>query len=117
MGAVFAILFFLFSFGGGAAVFLAGTVGLIISGNRKKKGMPLPKGFTAVFSVLLSVGLAVTLIPIGFFGFIATEVTDKMQIVHKIIELPAGMTDALLAIHKKYFTLGAAGVFLRLDWN
>jgi hypothetical protein len=41
-----------------------------------------------------------------------TEVTDKMQIVHKIIELPAGMTDALLAIHKKYFTLGDAGVFL-----
>ena len=40
MGAVFAILFFLFSFGGGAAVFLAGTVGLIISGTRKKKGMP-----------------------------------------------------------------------------
>ncbi len=70
MGAVFAIMFFLFLLGGGAAVILAGMVGLIISGKRKKKGIPLPKGFTAVFAVLLSVGIAVTLIPIGFFGFI-----------------------------------------------
>ncbi len=70
MGVIFAIMFFLFLLIAGSAATIVGIAGLLINGKRKKTGAPLPKGFTADFAALLSVGIAVTLIPVGFFGFI-----------------------------------------------
>lgn len=70
MGALFAIIFLLILLMIGTFGILAGIVGLIIGRKRRMAKKPLSKALTAVFAVILSIGVTITLIPVGFFTFI-----------------------------------------------
>ena len=70
MGAIFAFIFFLSLLGIGIVGIIAGTIGLIIGGKRRKIGKPLSKISTVVFAVVLSIGIISTLVPVGFISFI-----------------------------------------------
>ena len=70
MGAIAAIVFFGFLLIAGTIGIIAGIVGLIIGCKKRKNGNPSPKVLTAVFAVVLSISIIITLIPVGFFSFI-----------------------------------------------
>ena len=70
MGAIAAIVFFGFLLIAGTIGIIAGIVGLIIGCKKRKNGTPSPKVLTAVFAVVLSISIIITLIPVGFFSFI-----------------------------------------------
>ena len=70
MGALFAIIFLLILLMIGMSGILAGIVGLMIARKRRMVKKPLSKALTTVFSVILSIGVTITLIPVGFFTFI-----------------------------------------------
>lgn len=70
MGAIAAIVFFAFLLIAGTVGIIAGIVGLIIGCKKRKNGNPIPKVLTAVFAVVLSISIIITLIPVGFFSFI-----------------------------------------------
>ena len=70
MGALFAVIFLLILLMIGTFGILAGIVGLIIGRKRRMVKNPLSKALTAVFAVILSIGVTITLIPVGFFTFI-----------------------------------------------
>ncbi len=70
MGAIAAIVFFLFLLIVGTIGLVAGAIGLIISRKKRKKGKPISKVLTLVFAIVLSISIPITLIPVGFFSFI-----------------------------------------------
>ena len=70
MGAIAAIVFFVFLLIAGTIGIIAGIIGLIIGCKKRKKGNQIPKVLTVVFAVVLSIGIIITLIPVGFFTFI-----------------------------------------------
>ena len=70
MGAIAAIVFFVFLLIAGTIGIIAGIIGLIIGGKKRKNGNPIPKVLTVVFALVLSIGILITLIPVGFFSFI-----------------------------------------------
>lgn len=70
MGAIAAIVFFVFLLIVGTIELVVGAIGLIISRKKRKKGSPIPKALTIVFAVLLSIGILITFITVGFFSFI-----------------------------------------------
>ena len=70
MGAIAAIVFFVFLLIVGTIGLVAGAIGLIISRKKRKKGKPISKVLTVVFAIVLSISILITLIPIGFFSFI-----------------------------------------------
>ncbi len=70
MGAIAAIIFFVFLLIVGRIGLVAGAIGLIISRKKRKKGKPISKVLTVVFAIVLSISIPITLIPVGFFSFI-----------------------------------------------
>ena len=70
MGALFAIVFFLILLAIGIIGIVAGIIGLIIGGKRRKAGKTFSPVLSVIFSVILSIGFMITLIPVGFFSFI-----------------------------------------------
>lgn len=70
MGAIATIVFFVFLLIAGMIGIIAGIIGLIIGCKRRKNGTPIPKVLIVVFAVVLSIGILITLIPVGFFSFI-----------------------------------------------
>ena len=70
MGAIVAIVFFVFLLIEGTIGIIAGVVGLILGRKKRKSGNPNSRGFTAVFAVVLSFSILITLIPVSFFSFI-----------------------------------------------
>lgn len=70
MGAIAAIIFFVFLLIVGTIGLVAGAIGLIISRKKRKKGKPISKVLTVVFAIVLSISIPITLIPVGFFSFI-----------------------------------------------
>lgn len=70
MGALFAAVFFLVLAVIGILGAVAGIVGLVIGIKKQTSGDPFGKVLTIVFAVVLSLGIIITLIPMGFFSFI-----------------------------------------------
>ena len=70
MGAIATIVFFVFLLIAGTIGIIAGIIGLIIGCKKRKNGNPIPKVLTVVFAVVLSIGIIITLMPVGFFTFI-----------------------------------------------
>ncbi|MBQ9805166.1 MAG: hypothetical protein IJW49_01465 [Clostridia bacterium] len=70
MGVIFAIVLFILLLMVGITGIIAGIIGLVICRKKRKTGNPIPKVLTVVFAVVLSIGIVITLIPIGFFSFI-----------------------------------------------
>lgn len=79
MGAIFAVLFFLTVLIIGIIAIAAGIIGLIVVGKKGKSGKSALKVLTAVFAVVLSFGITITLIPAGFFSFIVTANSTPLK--------------------------------------
>lgn len=71
MGALFTIAFFLILLGVGLITLIISIVGLVIGKKRRKAQKPFSAILTAVFTVILFLGVALTTLPVGFFSFIA----------------------------------------------
>lgn len=71
MGTLFAIAFFLILLGVGLITLIISIVGLVIGKKRRKAQKPFSAILTAVFTVILFLGVALTTLPVGFFSFIA----------------------------------------------
>ena len=70
MGAIAAIVFFVFLLIVGTIGIISGIIGLIIGCKKRKNGKPISKVLIVVFTVVLSISILITLIPVGFFSFI-----------------------------------------------
>ena len=71
MGTLFTIAFFLILLGVGLITLIVSIVGLVIGKKRRKAQKPFSAILTAVFTVILFLGVALTTLPVGFFSFIA----------------------------------------------
>lgn len=70
MGAIFASVFFMILLAIGLVGIVAGTVGLVIRGQRRKAGKTFPTALTAACAVVLSIGIVTAMISTGFVSFI-----------------------------------------------
>ncbi len=68
MGVVFGIIFLAVLFLTGLSGIVAGVVGLIIMGVRKRADRPFPRFLTVIFAVILAGGVLTAIIPVVCFG-------------------------------------------------
>ena len=70
MGVIAAIVFFVFLLMVGTIGIISGIIGLIIGCQKRKNGKPISKVLIVLFTIVLSISVLITLIPVGFFSFI-----------------------------------------------
>lgn len=73
MGASIVILFLIWLLQAGAVGIVCGIIGLVVVGKKRRAGTPVPNVLNVIFSIVLSMGIAIIMIPAVFFSYIVVE--------------------------------------------